>query len=232
MAQGTSEQGGTFFYVKPKHLKPGENEYPCMELIQKKGENYEVVNTVNFLTGHITEISKVDKMIEKYGRFRGVKFTLSDLELNEKYVFDLPYSGPSREMLNRLATLSSFKDMLKISFYRGDKGYAGTSVKVFTSSGEQKLEIKYGYKEHIEPRMKKVMFQGKELNDYTKVDDMFDALIDTVLSKFEVATSKQPSNTPAGTVYKDLNVIEPEADNYVQPSFSPTVDDNDLGLPF
>lgn len=232
MAQGTAESGGTYFYVKPKHLKADEKEYPCMELIQKKADNYVVVNTVTYLTGHITEIEKVDKTVEKYGRFRGVKFTLTDMDINEKYVFDLLYTGPSRELLNRLANLASFKEKLKISFYRGDKGFAGASVKVFTTAGEQKLEIKYGYKEFIEPRMKKVEYQGKTLNDYTKVDDFFDQLIEKVLSKLEKPTPGNTTTTTVGTTYKDLNVVDKDPETYVPPVKIETVEDDDMDLPF
>ena len=142
MARGTTESGGTYFYVKPKNLKADVKDYPCMDLQQKKGEVYEVVETVSFLTGYITEITKVDKIVEKYGRMRGCRFTLTDTDANEKYVFDLLYSGPVRELINRLASLPSFKDQLKISFYRGDKGFAGASVKVITSGGAVKVDMK------------------------------------------------------------------------------------------
>lgn len=222
MAIGEPHAGGNNYSVKPKNLKPGQSEYPTLDLEQKTGNGYEVVNQASYLTGFITHIEKVDRTHEKYGRFRGVKFTMMDPDANEKYFWELLYSGPTRELLNRFASLGSFADKLKISFYRGDKGYCGASVKKFGLSGEEKVEIKYGYKEFLEPRIKIVHFQGKDQKDYTMVDDFFDGLIEKVLigySKPNFTGSYIPA-TPVAEQYRDEDAIpaitqtnEPSNDN-------------------
>lgn len=189
MARETTSTGsGKHFYVKAKNLKPGIDAYPTLELQQKNPSTgaYEVVQEVTALSGWITSIEKVDKpKSDKHKRIRGVKFTMTDPKTSENYHFDLTYSNPVRELLNRMAGLGSFEDELRIAFYRGDKGYAGASLKKTSLGQSTKVEIKYSYKEHIEPRIKKVVLNGETQSDYEKVDEFFDSLIEKVLVAYK-----------------------------------------------
>lgn len=178
---------GTSFYVKPKNTKPGIPDYPSLDLQQKVDGEYKVIQTVGALTGYITSIEKVDKTAEINGvkkRIRGVKFCLHDPVENENYYWDLTYANHIREFLNRLASLDSFLDKLKISFYRGDKGFVGTSVQKVTLTGNEKVPMKYAYEEHIKPRVKSVELNGEIHKDYNLVDEFMDKLIENVLSKY------------------------------------------------
>lgn len=190
----TGGGAGKHFYVKVKHLKFSDQEFPCLELKWKEGTEYKTKN-VGALSGFITSIEKVDKeelVNNKKKRFRGVKFTMQDFDDQENYHFELLYSGPVRELLNRMCSLENFLTPVKISFYRGDKGYPGASLKKKVNGVEEKVELKYKYDQLIKPLLKTVMFNGEEQKDYTLVDDKFDSMIEKVLRMYE----KQEAETP------------------------------------
>lgn len=217
----TGSHGGKYFYVKAKNLKAGLTEFPTLELKQKvDGQYFE--KEVKALFGHIVAIEKIDETKEISGkkkRMRGVKFTMKDIESNEVYLFDLLYSNPVRELLNRFASLDSFEDQIKITPYRGDKGFAGISVKKMTLGGDVKVEAKFSYNEHIKPRIKEVMFNGQAEKDYTEVDDMFDKLIVTKLANLRMVTENRdykaatetttdPSNNSGGTSHTTIDPMD------------------------
>lgn len=228
MGQETSAGGsGKHFYVKTKNLKPGLDDYPMLALQQKNKTSgiYEVVNEVSALTGWITSIEKVDKpKTDKYKRIRGVKFTMVDPKIGENYHFELTYSNPVRELLNRMASLESFEDELKIMFYRNkETGFCGGSLRKKSLTEETKVEIKYGYKEFIAPRIKKVVVNGETISDYEKVDHFFDELIEKKLRTLKVISATMAYTPP------------PVTDQQAQDEFSQETEDStdwDNDLPF
>jgi len=237
----TSTTSGKHFYVKAKNLKPGIEAYPTLELQQKNQQtgNYEVVEEVSAITGWITSIEKVDKpKTDKHKRIRGVKFTVQDPATSENYHFDLTYSNPVRELLNRMAGLGSFEDQLRIAFYRGDKGFAGASLKKTSLGQSVKVEIKYSYKEYIEPRIKKVVLNGETQSDYEKVDEFFDNLIEKVLVPYKTQRldgSYVPAPQGESEFTPDTEPAVPLYERYNGDDSKKTdVDDNldKLGLPF
>ncbi len=203
MARETSNNSGTIFYAKAKNIKPGIDDYPVFELQQKKDGNYVVVDNSTALSGYITHIEKVDKQVDmgnKKKRIRGVKFTIKDPEANESYLVDLTYSNPVRELLNRMASLDSFQDKIKITLYRNNETkFAGMSLKKVTIAGEEKVEQKYPYKEYIKPRITEVTLNGETQRDYSKVDEFFDAMITTVLAKLASPTFDTNYTAPSVT---------------------------------
>lgn len=200
----TGGGAGKHFYVKVKHLKASDQEFPCLELKWKDGTGYATKN-VGALSGFITSIEKVDKeemVNNKKKRFRGVKFTMQDFDVQENYHFELLYSGPVRELLSRMCSLDNFLTPLKISFYRGDKGFPGASLKKKLNGAEEKVELKYKYDQLIKPLVRVVQFNGEDQKDYTLVDDKFDSMITNLLAKYE----KQEAETPR----YDTNYTPPE----------------------
>lgn len=211
MGKGTTESGGNLYYAKGKGLKYGENEpFPQIELMQKKGDRYEITDTVSYLTGFITGIEIVDKNHEQYGRMRGFKLTIQDPDDNETYVLDMLYSGAARELLNRMVSLESFEEKVRIAFYRNN-GHAGGSLKRITLMGDVKVEIKYPW-DSVNKRIKIVKFKGKDQKDYDEVDDFFDNVITKILSEFRkptftkntVTTPSTPDPSPEHTDNQDI----------------------------
>lgn len=218
MGQETSAGGnGKHFYVKTKNLKPGLDDYPMLALQQKNKSTgtYEVVNEVSALTGWITSIEKVDKpKTDKYKRIRGVKFTMVDPKIGENYHFELTYSNPVRELLNRMASLESFEDELKIMFYRNkETGFCGGSLRKKSLTEETKVEIKYGYKEFIAPRIKKVVVSGETLSDYEKVDHFFDELIEKKLKNYKSISINTNPFGGAVTPQEETDTFQTESEN-------------------
>ncbi len=206
----TGGGAGKHFYVKVKHLKASDQEFPCLELKWKEGTEYQTKN-VGALSGFITSIEKVDKtemVNNKSKRFRGVKFTMKDFDVQESYHFELLYSNPVRELLNRMCSLENYQTPLKISFYRGDKGFPGASLKKGVS--QEKVELKYKYDQIIKPFLKTVMFNGEEQKDYALVDDKFDSMIENVLAKMEKQEEGAPQYT---TNYTPPASSQPEITN-------------------
>lgn len=225
MAQHDTSAGtGKHFYVRVKHLKSSDQEYPCLNL-KFKGQdgNYQEKNT-GALSGYLTSIEKIDKIEtinNKKKRFRGVKFTLQDFDAQENYHFELLYSNPVRELLNRMCSLENFLTPLKISFYRGEKGFPGASLKKIENGAEIKVEQKYKYDQLIKPLVKEVTFNGEVQKDYELVDDKFDSMIEKIFVPME----KQSSDTPRYST----NYTPPETQKETITSAS---DDEFSDLPF
>lgn len=230
MAQHDSGAGnGKHFYVKVKHLKSTDQEFPCLNL-KFKGEdgNYQEKNT-GALSGYLTSIEKVDK-IEKVNnidkRFRGVKFTLQDFDAQENYHFELLYSNPVRELLNRMCSLENFLTPLKISFYKGKEGFPGASVKKIENGIETKVDIKYKYDQLIKPLVKQVMINGQTQKDYTAVDDKFDSMIE----KMFIPMEKQTGDTPRYST--NYTPPETQKNNITNPGGGDSSSSWDSDLPF
>lgn len=214
MAQHDTGAGtGKHFYVRVKHLKSSDQEYPCLNL-KFKGEDghYHEKNT-GALSGYLTSIEKIDKT-EKINniskRLRGVKFTIQDFDAQENYHFELLYSNPVRELLNRMCSLENFLTPLKISFYRNkESGFPGASLKKIENGTEIKVDRKYKYDQIIKPYIKTVMLSGSPHKDYDGVDNQFDNMIE---KKFAVMDRMNGDTPRYSTNYTPPETMKPNTD--------------------
>ena len=146
----------------------------------------------------VTRVSgTLSKIVTEEKEWEGTKYNVVSLWLKdgeEAYLIDLRFNLPSRSLFNSLASLEQYTD-LSVTVYANKSGYTALGL----WQGDKMVKWKYKLDELPEPD--KVMFKGKEMSDYTKVDDFFLAVLKEIGGKLggsKPAASKPKTETPAG----------------------------------
>lgn len=123
-------------------------------------------------------------------KYHTVAVFLKDGE--EAYSLDFRFTIASRGLFNTLLSLESF-DNISITTYEGKNGYPAIGV------WQNDKMVKWKFKLDELPAPETVKFKGKEMNDYTKVDDFFVKELSVLAGKLGAGkkTRKQTEATPA-----------------------------------
>lgn len=115
----------------------------------------------------------------KEQEWKGDKYNTISLYLkdsDETYLVDLRFNLPSRSLFNGLASLESY-DNVSITVYENKSGYMAFGL----WQGDKMVKWKYKLDELPTPDA--VTFKGKEMHDYSKVDDFFTKVLQEISGK-------------------------------------------------
>lgn len=166
MALGhTNSNTGTLFILKvvekDEQKKKVEPYFSITKKVDGKWEKQK--ETVTRVSGNLKRIELEEK--EWQGdKYHVVALYIEDGE--ETYLVDLRFNIPSRSLFNSLASLESYQN-IAVSVYQNKSGY--TSLGLWQ---DDKL-AKWKYKMDELPEPAEVMFKGKKMHDYSKVDEFF-----------------------------------------------------------
>lgn len=176
MALGNTNQStGNLFILKFTTKDKDKKAVPAHFTVSKKGTDgkYGVVDSVTRVSGNLykVDIKEQDFRGDKY---KTVALYLKDGE--EAYLLDFRFTLPSRSLFNSMASLESY-DNLAVTAYDGKNGYPAIGL----WQGDKMVKWKYKLDELPAPET--VKFKGKEMNDYTKVDEFFEKELNLIAAK-------------------------------------------------
>jgi hypothetical protein len=142
--------------------------------------------TVNRVSGNLSKI-EIKEQEYKGDKYNTVSLYLRDGE--ESYLIDLRFNLPSRSLFNSFASLESY-DNLSVTVYANKTGYTALGL----WQGDKMVKWKYKLDELPAPDA--VTFKGKEMHDYTKVDEFFVKVLQEIAGKLG-GSQKRVSENPA-----------------------------------
>lgn len=193
---GLSKNNGDGFQTIILKLMSKENgqNIPAILKAMKKGDSgkYEEFDRFNKINGKIAKIElKTEAIPQGNGSTMDVdkvKIIFRDDSEKERYVLDLNYTNVTRNLFNSLLSIKDFSNV-EFSFYQNKQGYNSVYV---TENGEA---VSWAYGLDVVPKPKKVIFQKKEVSDYTEVDDFFkEKLMEFIEAKKELLTEQSDSD--------------------------------------
>lgn len=170
MAIGTNsfDNNGALVFLAPRTKDKQGNPIPPHFTVSRVVDKKITLqsDTVTFVSGNLTKVEVKERTSEKFGTTNEAILYFKDNEANETYRVSLPFRMSSRSLFNGLANLDTF-DNVKVSYYTTKKGY---DAYYLTQNGV-KVEWKFSFEQMPEPPV--VKFKGKDMKDYTPVDDFF-----------------------------------------------------------
>ena len=202
MALGNSGGNtGTLFILKVVDKDKDKKKVPPHFSITKKvdGKWTLQAETVNRVSGNLSKI-EIKEQEYKGDKYNTVSLYLRDGD--ESYLIDLRFNLPSRSLFNSFASLESY-DNLSVTVYENKSGYTALGL----WQGEKMVKWKYKLDELPVPDA--VTFKGKEMHDYTKVDDFFTKVLQEIAGKLggsqnRVATNAASEAAPASGGDEDV----------------------------
>jgi len=197
MALGNSGGNtGTLFILKIVDKDKEKKKVAPHFSITKKVDGKWTVQpeTVNRVSGNLSKI-EIKEQEYKGDKYNTVSLYLRDGD--ESYLIDLRFNLPSRSLFNSFASLESY-DNLSVTVYENKSGYTALGL----WQGEKMAKWKYKLDELPVPDA--VTFKGKEMHDYTKVDEFFTKVLQEIAGKLggsqkKVATNPASEAAPAPT---------------------------------
>lgn len=124
------------------------------------------------------------------------KVSLVDQDDGQVYILTMPYSSSySKSFLNAAASIEDFSKPIRIMPWKmaredaPDKYNLGVSLRVFPYGDQNKVPGKYSWKEDV-PKMKSVVFKGKEQWDDTEQMEFFEKVwSEEIMPKIDAASS-------------------------------------------
>lgn len=172
---GSGKSTGPLFILKVVDKDKDKKKVPPHFSITKKvNGKYEVQSeTVNRVSGNLFKID-IKEQEWKGDKYNTISIYIKDGE--EAYIVDLRFNMPSRSLFNGLASLESY-DGIAITVYENKTGY--------TSFGlwQNDKMVKWKFKLDELPQPEAVTFKGKQMHDYSKVDDFFVNILKEISGK-------------------------------------------------
>jgi hypothetical protein len=197
---GTSNQTGKLFILKFTTKDKDKKNCPAHFSVLEKGSDgkYNQVDTVTRVSGNLFKVDVKD------AEWQGDKYKVISLYLKdgeEAYLLDFRMTLPARSLFNSLLSLERY-DGLAITAYDGKNGYPAIGL------WQDDKMVKWKYKLDELPAPETVKFKGKEMNDYTKVDDFFAGELQTLAAKLG-GNKRQAQAKPAPAEATDDTPPEP-----------------------
>lgn len=201
MALGNTNQStGNLYILKFTTKDKDKKSVPAHFTVSKKGTDgkYAIVDTVTRVSGNLYKVD-VKEQDFRGDKYKTVSVYLKDGE--EAYLLDFRFTLPTRSLFNSMASLDSF-DNLAVTAYDGKNGYPALGL----WQGDKMVKWKYKLDELPAPET--VRFKGKDMNDYSKVDEFFEKELQTISAK--VGGNKKPAGgkkttTPAPVTQENLD---------------------------
>lgn len=179
----------------------GQQVDPYFSISAKEDGKWVVTDkTVDSVSG------KIYKVETRVGEFDGEPILSSQVYLKdgeEAYLLDLKYTIISRGIVNSILNIKDFNKEVEVSLYTNKKGYAAASVR----SGGQLVDWKFSLDELPEPT--KVKFKGKEMRDFTEVDNFFQAEVKALGER--LTSGEEVEDSGGGAVREVKEVVETPA---------------------
>lgn len=128
---------------------------------------------VNRVSGNLSKI-EIKEQEWKGDKYNTVSLYLRDGD--ESYLIDLRFNLPSRSLFNSFASLESYEN-LSVTVYENKSGYTALGL----WQGDKMAKWKYKLDELPVPDA--VTFKGKEMHDYSKVDEFFAKVLQEIAGK-------------------------------------------------
>jgi hypothetical protein len=161
-----------------------DRDYTCNEEGKKHRRE-----ELDFIEGDLFKI-KIgrSKGTEEYPEKDTIMFYLRDKAVNENYTLSGNFGSISmvvRALMNKLLSLKDFND-IHIGVFKNKEGWPNL---VFKSHGE-KVEYMFD-KDETKIHVTAVEYQGKTMNDYTKLDQMLlEKIKEVVIPQLEVSNTE------------------------------------------
>lgn len=163
-AQYDKSDNVVFFSPRGKD-KDGNKVAPHFEVAKLVGEKIEkTAETATEISGNLIKVKVEDREI-KGVKNKYASLYLKDNERKELYILNLSFRIDSRSLFNGLVNLDDLFDNITISTYANKKGYSSFSLK------QNGTRVNWKYNMEELPQPESVMFKGKEMKDYSNVDD-------------------------------------------------------------
>lgn len=187
MALGGNTNSGPLFILKPVERDSNKNKVPPhFSITEKVNGKWSLSDRqVTRVTGELFDV-RIKEQEYKDEKYNTVSLFLKDGE--ETYLLDLRFNLPSRSLFNSIASLERFDD-LAITVYQNKSGYMAFGL----WQGKEMVKWKYSLQDLPTPEA--VMFKGKEMHDYTSVDNFFVEVLKEISGKLGQKTKdSQPAN--------------------------------------
>lgn len=180
MALGNNNNGkssGPLYVLKAVDKdKDKKKVEPHFSVSKKVDGKFQVQpETVNRVSGNLFKI-EVKEQEWKGDKYNTVSLYLKDQEKDEAYLIDLRLNMPSRSLFNSLASLENYTN-LAVTVYENKGGY--TSFGLWQDDNL----VKWKYKLEELPPAEAVTFKGKQMHDYSKVDEFFVKVLREIAGK-------------------------------------------------
>lgn len=197
MALGNSGSNtGTLFILKIVDKNKEKQRVAPHFTVSKKGASgkYELQpETVNRVSGNLYKID-IKEQEWKGDKYNTVALYLKDGE--EAYLVDLRFNLPSRSLFNSFASLEEYTN-LSITVYENKGGYTALGL----WQGDKMVKWKYKLDELPAPDA--VTFKGKEMHDYSKVDEFFTIALREISGKLGGSQKSVKAEKPAAPEGQD-----------------------------
>ena len=196
MALGNSGGNtGTLFILKVVDKDKEKRKVSPHFSVSKKGASgkYELQpDSVNRVSGNLFKIA-IKEQEWNGDKYNTISIYLKDGE--EAYLLDLRFNLAARSLFNSFAALEDYTN-LSVTVYENKSGYTALGL----WQGEKMVKWKYKLDELPEPEA--VTFKGKEMRDYSKVDEFFTNVLRELSGKLggsqkTVTVSEHTSETSA-----------------------------------
>lgn len=206
LSKGQGQNNGPLIFLNPRSKNSeGEKVSPYFEVAKViDGKIQKTDETATNVQGNLIKIEFKER------EFKGtvnkhVVLYLRDNSANETYSLDLTYKLPTRSLFNSIINLKTFEN-LSISYYESNKGFET----FYLRQNDERVNWKYKLEE--QPAPTSVTFKGKQMNDYTELDQFFgkelveiaQKLSGKVTSEKPVESNKQVENKKIENLDEDV----------------------------
>lgn len=190
LGNNSNQNSGTLFILKfVTQDKDKKKVPPHFSVSEKVDGKWKVTKEVTRVSGNLYKIDI------KEAEFKGEKYNTVALYFKdgeEAYLVDFRMNLPARSVFNSLLSLDTFEDV-SLTAYEGKNGYPAIGVWQGTQGNSKMVRWKYKLEELPAPET--VKFKGKEMNDYTAVDNFFIKELSTLGAKLGGGKGPKPSST-------------------------------------
>ena len=175
MGNGNKQDDNVVYFLSERSGKKFDSPHFVVKTKDDTGAIVEST-TVKEYSGNLLSVKFGKKYNEKtpkglelanqYGNRDVVRVTLKDEELKEVYSCEFGFSMMTRSFFNSLLNLNTFNN-LKVGIYRDKNGYDKLSLR------QDDEMVKWKFQMTEIPEIETMLFKGKELKDYDKVDTFF-----------------------------------------------------------
>lgn len=215
----------TTYFLRPITQDKNKNKIDATFQVTKveNGEYIPQEENVSSVTGHLTKVDTYSK--EWNGKdgngptivTKGYRLFLRDDDAKETYIIDAKLNILTRDLINKIITLTSFDEKITISLYKNKSGFNSSFVKVGNSPSKWKFERKdiptataICHPKNIDPKTGKPQVLSY---DYEDVDNFFIEAIEKFISESNFSSSKKSVVESAAVEDKEVvKVDDPEGD--------------------
>lgn len=163
---------GPLIYLSARSQDANGNKIAPHFEIARKGEDGKITKTDETCTKVSGSLQRPRFSVREHKGIpsKHVTFYIRDNDANETYHLDCTYRISTRQLFNGVISLET-PDDISINIWETRKGYEALSLR----QGDKLVPWKYDSRKGEIPEPEKVKFKGKDMSDYTAVDDFFEA---------------------------------------------------------